>query len=898
MDRTPLYVTAAGHLAWAADGREVGHEPLPSARQEALASAFTRSLGDGLLALVNEPTLPPSFSLGLSLARAFLTAYCRDPSQLPGLRNEAALLDGAPPIFGSEYLNAATLRHAWAAMSESITTRLSHAPDPATLIATLAPAWRTVGRITLHLAENARDQERPFAFLATYSESADTRGQVQYRPLAHALRETAQTPEAARLLPLLAPLREAIQHSALLAEMVESRHIFQPLAWTAAEAWAFLHEVPAMEAAGLIIKIPDWWEKKNTTHRIAVTATIEPEQKKASSLGMDSLLRFDVAISMGGDQLSEAEIERLLQSEAPLISLRGRWVEVDATHLRAALQTLQRAAAAYTQGIPYHIGLRLASGFGAAALPALTLGEAEPWVDFRAGPDLLARLHPLREPHESLTPPAHIPGLRATLRPYQALGVAWLERVATCGLGACLADDMGLGKTIQVIALILLRRAAAREPRPSLLVVPASLLGNWDRELRLFAPDIPRLIAHRSLQDDATMALLGRGQHPLLRQNAVLITTYTTLSKLPAFFEQSWDLVVLDEAQAIKNASTAQAQACRKLNATYRIALTGTPIENSLDDLWGLFAFLNPGLLGSPTAFAQMTRQMEKARDYAPLRRLVQPCILRRMKSDPSIAPDLPAKIEVTAFCHLSKRQASLYQRAVRDMAKNLAQSEDDHQRCGAILGSLLRLKQICNHPSLFSGDGTYLPEESGKFQRLAELCAPIAAHQERVLVFTQFREMTHALADYLTLLFRAPGLVLHGDTPIPRRAELVARFQDPVNAPPFFVISLKAGGTGLTLTAASHVIHFDRWWNPAVEDQATDRAYRIGQTRRVMVHKMVCTGTLEARIDHLISQKKALAQDLLHPDAPTNGELFAMSDEELLRMVSFDASTSDVNET
>ena len=448
------------------------------------------------------------------------------------------------------------------------------------------------------------------------------------------------------------------------------------------------------------------------------------------------------------------------------------------------------------------------------------------------------------------------------------------------GLGACLADDMGLGKTIQVIALLLLRRAERRQPRPSLLVVPASLLGNWRRELEKFAPDIEYLIAHRSALDGPAMKKLDAGTHSALKRNAVIITTYTMLGRLEGLSQIDWDGAVLDEAQAIKTAGPGQARSVKKLRAAFRLTLTGTPVENRLADLWGLFDFINPGLLGNPGNFAEATRRMAKAADgFSPLRRLVQPYILRRMKTDPDVAPDLPAKTEITAFCHLSKRQATLYQRAVTAMAKELSSAEDPLQRQGVVLASLMRLKQICNHPSQFSGDANYLPEESGKFDRLREIGLEIADRQEKVLVFTQVKELT--------------GLVLHGGTAVGKRQELVTRFQEP-GGPPFFVISVKAGGTGLTLTAASHVIHFDRWWNPAVEDQATDRAFRIGQTKNVLVHKFVCEGTLEERIDELIRGKKALAEDLLGNDEGGAKLLTDMNDAELLKFVSLDLKCTD----
>ncbi len=426
---------------------------------------------------------------------------------------------------------------------------------------------------------------------------------------------------------------------------------------------------------------------------------------------------------------------------------------------------------------------------------------------------------------------------------------------------------------------------------PSLLVVPASLLGNWQRELEKFAPGYPYLIAHRSAISAAEAKRLTDGVHRSLAQGGVIITTYTTLGKLTGLLEQDFDVAVLDEAQAIKNAGTSQSRTVKNIRARQRIALTGTPIENRLDDLWSLFDFLNPGLLGGPTEFAAAVKRLAKAeRGYAALKQLIRPYLLRRMKTDPNVAPDLPSKTELTAYCHLNKRQASLYQRAVTALAKELASAEDQIQRQGVVLGALMKLKQICNHPSLWSGDKTYLPEDSGKLDRLGEIAREVADRQEKMLIFSQFREMTGPLFDYLAHVFGRPGLLLHGGTPVGRRAELVDQFQAP-GGPPYFVISLKAGGSGLNLTAASQVVHFDRWWNPAVENQATDRAFRIGQKKNVLVHKFVTQGTLEERIDEMIESKKALADDLLGDQDGAVKLLTDMSNAELLQFVQLDVS-------
>jgi non-specific serine/threonine protein kinase len=364
------------------------------------------------------------------------------------------------------------------------------------------------------------------------------------------------------------------------------------------------------------------------------------------------------------------------------------------------------------------------------------------------------------------------------------------------------------------------------------------------------------------------------------------------ISRLPWLSERSWELVILDEAQAIKNSGTRQTRAVKSLHGNARIALTGTPIENRLSDLWSLFDFLNPGLLGGAKAFSSFVKRLNarEHNNFAPLRSLAKPYILRRLKTDKRIIADLPDKTEVNAFCTLSKRQAALYEQSVRELATLIDQA-DGIQRRGVVLAYLMRLKQICNHPAqLTGGSESYAPEQSGKFQRLRELCEELAERQEKTLIFTQFREISGPLAEFLQTVFGRPGLVLHGGTSVPKRRDLVEAFQRE-DGPPFFVLSLKAGGTGLNLTEASHVIHFDRWWNPAVENQATDRAFRIGQKRNVFVHKFVCRGTVEDKIDEMIAQKSGMARELLDDNAGGETMLTEMSNDELLRFVALDVS-------
>jgi SNF2 family DNA or RNA helicase len=515
-------------------------------------------------------------------------------------------------------------------------------------------------------------------------------------------------------------------------------------------------------------------------------------------------------------------------------------------------------------------------------------GLVADWNQTVAGPWLAETLAALRRPEvlSRIDPGRFVQG---TLRPYQQAGVQWLYLLTGLRLGACLADDMGLGKTIQVLALLLvLKNEAGVRGKPCLLVAPASLLANWAAEIARFAPSLKALVVHPS----AAPAEKPRADDADNPADAdLVITSYGYLGRAPWLGTTLWRLIVLDEAQAIKNPSAKQTKAVKQLRADGRIALTGTPIENRLGDLWSIFDFINPGLLGSSKQFSSFVKRLADRphNPFGPLRDLVRPYILRRLKTDKSIIADLPDKTEVKTFCPLSRKQAALYRQAVDELARRL-DDVDGMQRRGIVLAFLMRLKQICNHPSQWLGDGAWGEEDSGKFARLRDIAEVVSARQEKALIFTQFRETTAPLAAFLGLVFGRAGLVLHGETEVRKRNELVRQFQEDENVP-FFVLSLRAGGAGLNLTAASHVIHFDRWWNPAVENQATDRAFRIGQTRNVLVHKFICRGTVEDKIDQMIESKKQLAGDMLGGGAEL--VLTEMKDEELLKLVALDLNAA-----
>ncbi len=862
----------------------------------AVVNAFEAGDAAGVLFLATA-ALKQEFSAPLSWARdwgkRFLTQLCqhRDPAAVP-VPEEAALgavLADAPPMRGAEYLSEALLLRLWEDLRGAVREEAGrHSGGLAGWLGEAGSLWHLVGRVTFHLAENKRNAAQPFAFLATYTDQLSADGRVQHTPLGRAL--LAQQKNQSALDALLQPVREAAQRSGLVKELLESKRLFQALAWTPQEAYHFLREIPAMEESGVVVKLPDWWKSRRPARAVVSVAVDAPED---GGVGLGAMLSFKVGVALGGVALSAEEMRQIHASASGLVNLRGQWVEVDQEKLAQALAHWGRVQDAHRSGLlSFHEGMRWLAGFSQGTQSADALGDdlnaGREWSEVVAGKQLEELLGRLREPLEAET----VPGLCATLRPYQRRGVDWLHFCARLGLGACLADDMGLGKTVQVIALLCLRQASGVRA-PSLLVVPASLLGNWMREVRQFAPGLRVLPGHPSLSSRETLDALQSNPAEALSGYDALLTTYGLLQRSEALPQTHWDLVILDEAQAIKNPGTAQARCVKKLQAHARVALTGTPVENRLGDLWSLFDFLNPGLLGKGSDFAEAAKQMAAGRGYAPLRRLMGPYLLRRLKTDRRVIADLPEKIEMQSPCNLVKKQAVLYGKLVAQLAADLANEDiDPNERRGLVLAYLMKFKQVCNHPSQWSGDGRYVPEESGKFLRLGEIAAELAERQERCLVFTQFREMTEPLAAYLSGIFGRPGLVLHGGTPVKQRQVMVETFQKP-EGPPFFVLSVKAGGTGLTLTAANHVIHFDRWWNPAVENQATDRAFRIGQKRNVLVHKFVSPGTIEEKVDALLQQKGRLVEDLIGGEGGAQKALTEMSNAELLDFVRLDIQSA-----
>jgi len=903
-----IALSPTGHLYLYSDPEN--QESIPTKLANTIDSFFAINDAIGLLRLGLTNTDTP-LSTSISFWRQFAQLFIAEICKLSGVDSKDnhmefnvtfseqdinRLIDQAPFMRGVEHLNQNIANILWQKLNKALAEELlSFDGNLEAYLAAYHSAWNTVGRVCFHLAENKANTEYPFAFMATYTTGLSNAARAQHVPLGRALEEYADVQKKSLLLALLLPVSRSSENSIFLKNLVDTGAIFQPLAWTAYDAHQFLKDIPYFEAAGVMVRVPNWWNPKKPP-RPSINIAIG--NSNIGTVGLDALLDFNVHFALpDGEQITPQEFKTLLESLGPLVQIKGQWVEVDSGKLNQVLshwQTVERQVK--REGLSFAEGLRLLAGVSTQAESAISSTEVAVWSKVVEGTWLNEALARLRHPDmagEKMLQAILKHHLQTQLRPYQTHGVQWLWWLYNMCLGGCLADDMGLGKTIQVLSLFLLikyQTTKSRKQEPHLLVLPASLLGNWQTEINRFAPSLRIWVAHSSATHDEKWNMQDS---PRLSEIDVVITTYATIHRLPWLNETPWDMVILDEAQAIKNPSSKQTRAIKDIKSKVRFVLTGTPIENRLLDLWSLFDFVAPGLLGSAKIFANYSKQKsvqknnaDKSHFYSAVRHLVNPYILRRLKSDKRIINDLPDKTEMQTYCTLTKQQIGLYQQTVDELAHKLEEEVDGIKRRGLVLSYLLRFKQICNHPNQWLGHGDYDAEISGKFSRLKELCEVIAAKQEKVLVFTQFREIIPALYEFLTPIFGERGLYLHGQTTVKERAKRVETFQQERGAP-FFILSLKAGGTGLNLTCASHVIHFDRWWNPAVENQATDRAYRIGQKKNVLVHKFICSGTIEEKIDALISSKKSLADEVINQGGET--VLTELSDTELLKMVSLD---------
>jgi SNF2 family DNA or RNA helicase len=625
-----------------------------------------------------------------------------------------------------------------------------------------------------------------------------------------------------------------------------------------AGALEFLRETgPLLAGAGFGVLMPDWARKARVGLRLTTRSSSSGSSSsgRPSQFGLQDIVAFRYDLALGDDVLTAEELAELAERKVPLVRVRGQWVELDDRHLKAALKFLEGKRSG-TMTAAEALGTALGTDGRLGDLPLAEV-DADGWLG-----DLLSG-----QADERLASVELPAGFHGTLRPYQQRGLAWLSFLGRLGVGAVLADDMGLGKTVQLLAVLWAERvehALVRDNSvsPTLLICPMSLVGNWQREAERFTPELTVHVHHGADR------LAGAELAAAMAGADLVITTYqTAVRDQAALSEVGWSRVVCDEAQAIKNHLSQQAKAVRSLRGASRIALTGTPVENQLSELWSIMEFVNPGVLGTAKSFRERYAvpierfgSDDAARE---LRRVTQPFVLRRLKTDKSIISDLPDKQEMKVWCNLTQEQASLYAATVTDMLSRIDGASDDITRRGLVLATMAKLKQVCNHPAHLLGDGSRLPGRSGKLALLEELCEEIAAEGDKALCFTQYAEFGRMLQPYLSARIGCPVLFLHGGTAKKQRDAMVARFQE-ADEPVLFLLSLKAGGTGLNLTAANHVIHVDRWWNPAVEDQATDRAFRIGQRRDVQVRKFVCVGTLEERIDAMIEQKKALAEQIV----------------------------------
>ncbi|MER5607546.1 DEAD/DEAH box helicase [Micromonospora tulbaghiae] len=614
-------------------------------------------------------------------------------------------------------------------------------------------------------------------------------------------------------------------------------------------AHRFLREgAPVLHAAGFGVLLPSWWRRSSSRlgARLRARSRTAPGAvaTTAGKLGLDALVDYRWELALGDQPLTAEELASLADLKSPLVRLRGRWVELDPQRLEAGLKLL-RSSGELTVADLLRMGL--SGDDRAGELPVLDVVADGALGELLAG-----------EAERRLTPADPPPGFAGTLRPYQRRGLAWLAFLQSLGLGGILADDMGLGKTVQLLALL---AGDPPEAGPTLLVCPMSLVGNWQREAAKFAPGL-RVHVHHGAE-----RARGEGFAAAVQEADLVLTTYSVAAR--DAFELAgvdWHRVVVDEAQAIKNAATRQAEAVRSLPARHRVAVTGTPVENRLADLWSIMQFANPGLLGPAATFrkrfAEPIERHGDAEVAERLRRITGPFVLRRLKTDPTIITDLPEKLEMEVVCNLTAEQAALYRAVVDDMMAKI-ESSDGIERRGLVLATMTRLKQVCNHPAQLLHDGSTLDGRSGKLERLDEIVDEVLAAGEKALLFTQYAEFGGMLRGHLSARTGREVLLLHGGVGKAERDAMVTRFQSP-QGPPLFVLSLKAGGTGLTLTAANHVVHVDRWWNPAVEDQATDRAFRIGQRRRVQVRKFVCAGTVEEKVAAMIADKRSLARSVV----------------------------------
>jgi SNF2 family DNA or RNA helicase len=776
------------------------------------------------------------------------------------------LLQSMPYLSGVDYINSTWIEKVWDRLNKAFSILIqAYKGSVEEFFTAFNPNIRLAGRVFFHLVESKKE-DYPFAFLATYSVNALKEGTSKHLPLKNALIEYGENSKT--LLELLSTVNKASEKSTFISELVDSGEIFHPIGLSTREAYTFLKEIPVYEESGILCRMPNWWKNKSDSLKLAVSVG----NKNPSRVNLEALVDFDAELLLGGEAIDVVQLKKLLSEAEGLAFIKGKWVEVNHEKLKVLLKAYEQAQKMVNKN---ELSIVEALRFKLNAEKVMNVPKDIFELEVTNGEWLNSIVNKLTHP-DKIEPVNCGEDFHAKLRIYQELGLSWLHFMKSLGLGACLADDMGLGKTVQIIAL--LNYIRSKKAEKTLLVVPASLIGNWMNEIAKFAPLLKYYVIHSSENKN-----LENGIESYVEDYDLFITTYGMLSKFDWLENVTWDSLILDEAQAIKNPGTKQTRIVKSLKANYKIAMTGTPIENRLSDLWSLFDFLNKGLLGSAKEFANFTKELKENQDkYGRLKQVVTPFILRRLKTDKSVISDLPEKIEMKTYAALTKKQVILYNKLVNDLKVKLGSAEEGIERKGLVLSSLMKFKQICNHPDQYLGQNSYSEIESGKYERLREICETIYEKRERVLVFTQFKEITNSLNDFLEGVFHHKGLVLHGETAVSKRKAMVDKFQGKEYVP-FMVLSIKAGGVGLNLTAANHVIHFDRWWNPAVENQATDRAFRIGQMKNVIVHKFITKGTIEEKIDLMIEDKTKLSKAII-PDIQENW-ITEMDNSELMEL-------------
>ncbi len=744
------------------------------------------------------------------------------------------LLSAIPLCSGSEYINNYWIDFHWQLMEDWLYKTInSFEGSIESTLSSYLPDFNEADRTYFHLVETERD-DYPFGFLTSYTTIVNN--QVKHMPLSYALEEFKG--DEKELLHLLSIIFKASNKCDVLSTIIEKGQLFDPIYLSVNEAYQLLKYADFFKQCGIGFRFPSWWKKKNKIHTQANVG-----EKFENKLSMKSLLSVDLSFVIEDQELTKEEILRLLSLEEGLIKFNGQWIEINHEKLSNLLNEYDLLKERFEEGISFADFLKMQQDSD-------SIINTEDDIVFESGTWLkLFNSHNLVETNKFVL----TDDFTGTLRKYQEYGVAWLYEMLNYGFGSCLADDMGLGKTIQVLAILgtLFKENISNNV---LLIVPSSLIGNWVSEKDKFMPSLPVFVLDKSEK------LL---QQMDLDQKGLYLSTYKMATLRESINQKKWDLIILDEAQAIKNSNSKQAKIIKKIQSNNRIAMTGTPIENSLLDLWSIFDFLNPGLLGSKKEF---TNIVKKAKDntqiFGCLRSAIEPFVLRRLKTDKNIIKDLPEKIETDLYIPLSTKQVTLYKSLINQVSKRFEETEGIGKK-GLVLSTILKSKQICNHPSQYLKIEEFKDTESGKFIALKQLAEVIKEKHERMLVFTQYKAMIKPLKIYLESIFGYEGLYIDGSVSPKKRTERVSAFNSDIYYP-FMVITIKAGGTGLNLTSANHVVHFDRWWNPAVENQATDRAFRIGQKKVVNVYKFICKKTIEDKINEIINTKKELSTKII----------------------------------